>query len=167
MTPKINYRKANQSDAVRLAEMRTEFLQEVGQAYNPRDIKVLTAQLYDYFKSNLENENLIVWLAEFEEEIIATSAMVIWYPIPSFSNMKNNGRGYILNMYTLKKFRHQGIASELLQKLKCTAKKLNLDKVHLHATESGVPLYKKEGFLSKGFPELEFRTNDLTYNLER
>ena len=58
-----------------------------------------------------------------------------------------NGRtGYILNMFTVKDFRKNGIGSILFQKLIEDAKKRNLDKIELHATHDGEHIYRQYDF---------------------
>jgi ribosomal protein S18 acetylase RimI-like enzyme len=57
-------------------------------------------------------------------------------------------------MYTEKKFRKKGIASILLNKLINEAKALNLEYIHLHSTEDGIEIYRKQGFRDTKFPEL-------------
>ena len=85
--------------------------------------------------------------------------MVIWkYPI-GFSGIGKNGRGYILNMYTIKAFRKKGIARTLLNKLIDKAKELKLEKIHLHATIAGTHLYKSFGFKPPIYDELEMSLN--------
>ena len=59
-----------------------------------------------------------------------------------------NGRtGYILNMFTVKEYRKHGIGSLLFEKLIKEAKKRNLDKIELHATKDGEPIYRQFGFI--------------------
>ena len=61
-----------------------------------------------------------------------------------------NGRtGYVLNMFTVKEYRKHGIGSLLFEKLIQEAKKRNLDKIELHATKDGEPIYRQFGFIWK------------------
>ncbi len=81
--------------------------------------------------------------------------MVLWHAPPTYTGLGKKGmRGYILNMYTEKAFRKKGIASILLDKLIKEAKALNLEYVHLHATQDGIEIYRKRGFQDAKFPEL-------------
>jgi GNAT superfamily N-acetyltransferase len=63
--------------------------------------------------------------------------------------------GYILNVYTVPKFRKNGISTELLKRLIEDAKKLNIDILNLHATKEGINMYLKAGFKPPIDPELE------------
>ena len=65
--------------------------------------------------------------------------------------------GYILNMFTLKEFRNNGIGSLLFQKIIDEANQLNLDRIELHATQDGEPIYRRSGFSEPYDKVLEFR----------
>ena len=64
-------------------------------------------------------------------------------PVPSCLNGKT---GLLLNVYTLKAYRHKGLAYSLLTKLIEDAKRLGVGKIQLDYTDDGYPLYKKIGF---------------------
>jgi GNAT superfamily N-acetyltransferase len=51
-----------------------------------------------------------------------------------------------MNMYTQPNYRKQGIAMYLFAQMIAEAKRLGYQKLCLHATEKGKPLYRKYGF---------------------
>ncbi len=149
-------RKANAKDARILSELRVEFLEEVIDQKDHPDREDLKEKLEVYFREKLAAEELIVYLAEIDSEIISTSSMVLWQVPLGFSSMRSNGmRGYVLNMYTKKEFRRKGLSAILLNKLVEEAKLLNLDVLHLNATNDGRPLYEKHGFKDSKFTEMK------------
>lgn len=52
----------------------------------------------------------------------------------------------MLNIFVDAAYRHQGIASRLMELLISDAKSMQLDCIGLKASEDGYPLYKKLGF---------------------
>ena len=152
---KIRYRKATLEDVENLAKLRVTFINEVFNIKESKDSDQLRKELTEYFTTSLTDQSVIAWISEYENRIISTSTMVLWHAPPTYSGLGKKGmRGYILNMYTEKAFRKKGIASVLLNKLTKEAKALNLEYVHLHATEDGIGIYRKRGFQDAKFPEL-------------
>jgi len=66
---------------------------------------------------------------------------------PGNFEIPNGKTGYILNMYTIKEYRKNGIGSMLFQKLIDEARLMGLAKIELHATKDGEPVYRKFGFI--------------------
>ena len=154
-TSKITYRKATLQDVEPLAELRVVFINEVFRIEKNQDSDQLRKELIEYFTASLSDQSIIAWVAEYEKKIIGTSTLVLWHAPPTYTGLGKNGmRGYILNMFTERKFRKKGIASVLLRKLINEAKELKLEYVHLHSTEDGIEIYRKMGFQDAKFPEL-------------
>jgi len=65
---------------------------------------------------------------------------------PGNFDLPNGRSGYILNIFTLKGYRKNGIASLLMNKLIEEAKRKKLDRIELRATAEGEPQYRKIGF---------------------
>ena len=152
---KIIYRKANQSDIGTLATLRVKFINDVFNIKKSKDSEQLRKELVEYFTTTLSDKSVIAWIAEYENRIISTSTLVIWHAPPTYTGLGKKGmRGYILNMFTEKPFRKKGIASVLLNKLINEAKALNLEYVHLHSTQDGIGVYKKQGFEDTKYPDL-------------
>ena len=147
-------RTAEKKDIEELVEMRLLFLEEISGSQSSEAKINLEHQLREYFLSELGRGNLVIYIAEKDQKIISTAAMLIWKSLPSFSSEGKNGRGYIHNMFTLKSQRRQGLSSKLLDKLIQTAKEMKVEKLHLHATNEGLTLYEQLGFLSPKNPEL-------------
>ena len=63
----------------------------------------------------------------------------------------------IRDRYTINEFRNNGIGTLLFQKLIDEAKIKNLDRIELHATKDGDPIYRKFGFIEPHDNVLELR----------
>lgn len=154
----LEYRKGSVEDSKVLAKYRVEFLNEVMGIDEHKDSQQLESELFDFFEKHIGDGSLIVWLAEDDRKIVATSSLVIWNVPLGYGGLGCQGRrGYILNMYTIDGYRKKGIGSELLNKLIDEAKSLKLEFVSLHATNDGLGVYKKLGFKEPQFPELKLK----------
>jgi GNAT superfamily N-acetyltransferase len=143
---KITFKKATISDIETIIEYRIIFLREA-QCIPGIDLEFsLRKSLRQYFTKSLENGSFISWIAEYENKPVGFSGMVIREQPGNFE-IPNGKTGYILNMFTIKEYRNNGIGSLLLQKLIDEAKLRNLDRIELHATQDGEPIYRQFGFI--------------------
>ena len=142
---KISTRKATVNDIETLIEYRLIFLKETYGIPPPEKEVCLKKSLMDYFTRSMKNNSFISWIAEYDNKSIGFSGMVIREQPGNFE-IPNGRTGYILNMFTVKDFRKNGIGSILFQKLIEDAKKRNLDKIELHATHDGEHIYRQYDF---------------------
>lgn len=153
---KIILKKATSSDIATLINYRILFLQEAQGNPGEELETILKKSLRDYFGKSLEDNSFISFIAEYENKSIGFSGMVIREQ-PGNLEVPYGKTGYILNMFTLKEYRHNGVCSMLFQKLIDEAKNLNLDRLDLHATQDGEPIYRQFGFIEPHDRVLEFR----------
>lgn len=141
----MEYRKATVNDLDELVRLRIEFLKEVRNIESDNNDSDVSKSLADYFKNTIKNDSFIAWLALDDNKIIATSGLCFYTLPPSYKNITGKV-AYIMNMYTQPNYRNKGIATYLFQKMVDEAKNLGYQKLCLHATEKGKPLYLKYGF---------------------
>lgn len=142
----IVLKKAAITDIDTLIEYRILFLLEAqGNASKEQEL-VLRKSLKQYFTESIENNSFLAWIAEYENKPIGFSGMVIREQPGNF-DIPNGKTGYILNMFTLKEYRNNGIGSMLFEKLIYEAKQRKLDRIDLHATTDGEPIYRRFGFI--------------------
>lgn len=142
---KILIRKATLTDLEKLIEYRIIFLKEAQGIPSPEIESLLRQSLKEYFIRSLTNDNFVSVIAEYENQSIGFSGMVIREQPGNFE-IPNGKTGYILNMFTVKEYRKNGIGSLLFQKLLDEAQIKKLDKIELHATKDGEPIYRQFGF---------------------
>lgn len=152
----IIYRKATLADIPDLARLRIVFLNEV---QSPETHLVseegLNEILQDFFRQYLANDEIVVWIALVDDEIVSTSGLCFSKIIPGFTLL--DGRvAYIMNIYTLPEWRKKGIGKQVFHHILEAAKERNYKRVILHATEDGRPVYEKFGFLATN-DEMELR----------
>ena len=148
----MNYRKANTNDIQHLVRYRKQQL--IDEGLPPNANLNIDKELSDYFMQSISDSSLISWLAEDNGELIATSGICFYQLPPAFSNP--TGRvAYVTNMYTLPKYRKQGIASYLLKLIVDEAIALEYKLIRLHASSDGKSIYSKMGFVdTDGFMAL-------------
>lgn len=137
----MNFRKANLNDITKLIELRKKQLIDEGIAPS----EDIDDELYLFFNKKIQDGSLIEWVAEKNEEIIATGAVTFYEFPPTYTN-KSGRKAYITNMYTREDYRGQGIATTMLNKLVSEAKIEGITKIWLAASKLGRPVYKKFGF---------------------
>ena len=142
---KISFRKAKTDDIRILVENRIIFLKEI-QGIPSQELEYhLRRSLKHYLLETMINETFISWIAEYDNVAIGFSGMVIRKQAGNF-HVPNGKTGYILNMYTVKEFRRLGIGTILFEKLIEEARQKKLDKIELHASQDGEPIYRRFGF---------------------
>ncbi len=142
---KIILKKATVSDIETIITYRIIFLTEAYGIPGQEIELVLRNSLKEYLRKSFDNDTFVSWFAEYKNILVGFSGMVIREQPGNFE-IPNGKTGYILNMFTLKEYRNNGIGSLLFQKLIEEAKLRNLDRIDLHATSDGEPVYRKFGF---------------------
>ena len=138
----MEIRMATKADLDALVENRIDFITSLRAM---PDLEALRHSTRAYLQEHLEDGALLCWLCTEDGKIRSSCLMCLYQTIPSPS-APNGKCGLLLNVYTLKEFRRQGLARELLTRILEQARGLGVSKVHLNATEDGRPLYESLGF---------------------
>jgi len=142
-----------------LSSIESYFCVKEAQGLPPKELELsLSKSLNQYFTKSLEDNSFIAWIAEYEGKTIGFSGMLI-RDQPGNFEIPNGKTGYILNIYTLREYRKNEISSLLIKKLIDEAKERKLDRIELHATKYGEPIYRKIRFIEPHFKVLEFILN--------
>ncbi|MGB8451908.1 MAG: GNAT family N-acetyltransferase [Anaerocolumna sp.] len=140
----FNYRMADLEDTDILAHLRVLMLSDgidLTEEYKDR----LLSNTKQYMKNGFMDKSYEVLVAEFNGEIIAMSGLT-FYILPPNEWCPGGKTAYIGGIYTMPVFRRQGIASELLSRSVEEAKRLGCERIQLHTTDMGRPIYEKYGF---------------------
>lgn len=137
----MEYRKATIHEIDQLVELRKQQLIDEGIEPN----QTIDRELHGFFTNKMGDGSLIEWVVEYNNDIIATAAIIFYEFPPSYTN-KNGKKAYITNMYTKDIYRGQGIATTLLTKLVEEARIKGISKLWLGASKLGRPVYKRFGF---------------------
>ncbi len=138
----INIRTATSDDIMSLVDCREDFIFEVSGQPLPNHIK---ESMSTYIKENIDTDSFVCYIATDDEKIIAMVMLCTYHIVPKLNN--STGKvGYVQNVYTLKEYRGQGLAKELMNRLIETAKNMGVNEILLNAEEKAVPLYQSLGF---------------------
>lgn len=135
-------RRACLADLDKLVENRLEFVSSICDISKKAEFKSRTRE---YLQRHLEGDTLLAFITENNGKIIASCILCIYDTLPTPSCL-NGKSGLLLNVYTLKEYRRQGLAYRLLTQLIEEARRLEVKKIQLDYTDEGYPLYKKLGF---------------------
>jgi GNAT superfamily N-acetyltransferase len=158
---RIRYRRATTSDIETLVDYRVRFLNELYSHPENEETRVLRKSLLQYFSQAIPSNGFIAWLAEHDGKTIGTGGMVVWQMPGRYKGLETGRLGYILNMYTVPEARRTGICTRLLEELIREAKSLGLKYLHLHASEDGINIYRKAGFVEAHQVELVLRLTNV------
>jgi ribosomal protein S18 acetylase RimI-like enzyme len=142
---KLSLRKATSADIETLIEHRIIFLKEVHCNPSPELEATVRKSLRQYLAGAFKNDTFVSWIAEYENKPVGFSG-IVFREQPGNFELPAGRTGYILNMFTIREFRGNGIGSSLFQKLLEESRLRGLDKVELHATKDGEPVYRKFKF---------------------
>ncbi len=152
---RITLRRATISDIELLVEYRIIFLTEAQNNLAEEKNLVLKNSLREYLTKSLADDTFVSWIAEYDNKPVGFSGMVMREQ-PANIEIPQGNTAYILNMFTVSEFRKNGIASRLFAKLIEEARQRNADRIDLHATKDGEPIYRRFGFKEPHDKVLEF-----------
>ena len=134
--------KADNSHIEELMSIRLEMLKIVNNMSDEDKFdKILVESSREYFL----NGNQTTLLAKDGEKIIACASISYILLMPTFSHPTGK-RAHLMNVYTNKAYRHQGIAKKMVRQLIAEAKEKGCTEISLDARPDGKPLYKILGF---------------------
>lgn len=138
----ITYKKADKYDIEQLMKIRLEMLRVVNNLLDDYVFDdVLVAESKRYFESG----NQTTVLAFDGKDVVGCASMSYIWIMPTFSHPTGN-RAHLMNVYTRKEYRGQGIAKKMVKMLIDEAKEKGCSEISLDATDMGRPVYESLGF---------------------
>ena len=138
----IEYKTATASDIDLLMSSRLEMLKVVNsldEDYQYSDEIIRESR--DYFL----NGDQVTVLAMDGDKVVGCASMSFMRIMPTFSHPTGK-RAHLMNVYTSKEYRRQGIAEKMVKMLIDITWQRGATEISLDATEAGRPLYEKLGF---------------------
>ena len=134
--------KADTSNIEELMSIRLEMLKIVNNMKEEDNFeKILVESSRQYF---LKGEQT-TFLAKDGGKVIGCASISYILLMPTFSHPTGK-RAHLMNVYTNKSYRRQGIARKMVEKLIAEAKEKGCTEISLDATPEGEMLYKALGF---------------------
>ncbi len=137
----IEYIIASEKDMDLLMQSRLKMLRTVNSL--TEDYKFSEEMINNIRKYFINGDHTTV--LAIDKEVIGCATMCYIEMMPTFSHMTGK-RAHLMNVYTDKEYRRQGIAMKMLRILINKAKEKGVTEISLDATEAGRPLYAKAGF---------------------
>ena len=138
----INIEIATKENIEELMRSRLEMLKVVNNL--PEDYKYsdeMIKESRDYF---LNGDHLTVFAMD-GDKVIGCASMVFFRIMPTFGHPTGK-RAHLMNVYTRREYRRQGIARKMVELLIDETWERGATEISLDATASGRPLYKSLGF---------------------
>lgn len=135
--------KATEKEAKEIEAIRMEMLKDVN--HLPEDTvfdEAFVRNTNDYFRK----ADQTTVLATCQGEVIGCATICYIYLMPTFDH-PGGRRAHIMNVYTRREYRRQGIAMQMMNMLIEEARQRGVTELSLDATEEGRPLYEKCGFI--------------------
>jgi ribosomal protein S18 acetylase RimI-like enzyme len=148
--PDILIRRATLADVPALARHRAGMYRDMGHIAESHEARFLVASA-DYFRAAVPTGEYLAWLAfpsRSPDEIVGGAGLIVrsMIPRPSPSGEIEVRDAQVVNVYTEPAWRRRGIAALLMRELLEYARANRLDRVSLHASDDGRPLYESLGF---------------------
>ena len=131
-----------QTDVEVLMRWRGEVLENV---FGRRPDAALQTSNRDYFSKPIANGSHKALVAYKDGEEAGCGNVCFQEELPSPDNL--SGRcAYIMNIYVRPKYRHSGVATEILKRLIEESQQKSCGKIYLETTEMGRSVYSEAGF---------------------
>ncbi len=140
----ILYRKATAEDIDALTRMRADMLSEEAAQDAALEARICE-NTRRYLDEGLAAGALVFWVAADAQEPVGMGG-ASFFSLPPNDWCPEGKTAYIGNMYVRPAHRRLGIAARLLSLLLEEAKNRGCERILLHTTERGRPLYEKFGF---------------------
>lgn len=139
------YRPATLADVPVLCRHRRLMFEDMGHS-DESILNAMSSRFIDWVTARIKNETYLAWLALDGSGKVVAGAGLWLIDWPPHVLGPEGPRGYILNIFTEKEHRRQGIARRLTELCVDACRKRNIDIVALHASEFGRSLYESLGF---------------------
>lgn len=146
---------ATVEDIDTIAKFRYEMFNDIGTTHLLIDNFI--EETVTFYKNAYKTGDCIHFVAEIDGELIGCAGAIIKSDFPN-TFFKSNRYGYIMDVFVHKSHRKKGIAKSLVEELMIWFKEKGISTVKLDASQEGVPLYEKIGFVSS--KEMSMSLND-------
>ena len=152
MPDNFRIRRATDRDAGIIASQRARMFRDMGEVAGDA-VEILRAKAETRLAEWLAKGNYLGWLAAPSEQpqtVVAGAGVQLHsiLPRPVTSTTVGEGRlATVVNVFTEPDWRRRGVAGPLLQEIIAWSKNGKLDRLVLHASDDGRPVYERLGFV--------------------
>ena len=141
----VEIKIATLNDLELLLDWRMTVLKEVFELESTSED--LRTQNEMYYRKHLADKSHVACFAVNSKtgEIVGCGGICYQTEMPSPENC-DGSCGYLMNIYTLKNFRHRGIARQIVEFLIADARSRGTQKIYLESSTAALNLYRSIGF---------------------
>lgn len=148
--PRLRVRRAVRADLPVILDLRLAFDREIlGDDLPPDRVGPHRSQVADYLATHIDGDVYRVWVAEDAGRIVAMGGLVL-VDRPPHPRSRRTGEGFIVNVYTLPRWRGSGVGRAVMDALVADARSAGLRRVFLRTSDDGRALYEGMGFRDPG-----------------
>lgn len=136
---------------------RVEMFRDMG---HEADLERIRALSEPFFAKALADRTYVAWVAEDESGAAVSGVGVLLLPYQPGPNDTRAERAFIINVYTEKEHRRQGLAKRLMEQAVAWCRAEGFGMVSLHASTEGRPLYDALGFRATNEMRLKFEREE-------
>jgi GNAT superfamily N-acetyltransferase len=164
--PRLKIRSATVNDAEVLARHRAGMFRDMGELPPDMEEKLIQTSIA-YFEEAIPRGEYVGWLVTVDgrhgasaganaREIVAGAGVQLRriLPRPGASAISLGPEAVVLNVFTEAAWRRRGLAMKLMRHVLSWARERGIERIVLHASSTGRPLYERLGFVS---------TNEMRY----
>jgi GNAT superfamily N-acetyltransferase len=152
MKSSLVIRRATVGDATVIARHRVAMFSDMGSVPTSQLASSLLELSTSALVAELDKETYVGWLAlDGTNQVVAGAGVHVKPQLPRISDdgtsVVTASLPLVVNLYTEPAWRHQGIARTLMATLMQWARTQGFDRLVLHASDAGRPLYVSLGFV--------------------
>lgn len=133
-----------------VVELRLAFDRELlGGDLPPDRVGPHRSQVADYLAGHVESDVYRLYVAEVAGRIVGMGGLVV-VDRPPHPRSRRSGEGFIVNVYTLPRWRGRGVGRAIMDALVAEGRRLRLRRVYLRTSDGGRSLYESMGFRDPG-----------------
>ena len=153
-------RAATTADVLTIARHRVGMFRDMGML-DERDAAALTAGSHAYLITALSDGTYLGWLMEHDGIVVAGAGVVVRPLLPRPESPHGGEDVEVLNVYTEPAHRRRGLARRLVVHVLAWARARGLQRISLHASDEGRPLYEQLGFVPTNEMRREWTTESV------
>jgi ribosomal protein S18 acetylase RimI-like enzyme len=142
----ISIRQATAADIPDLVRLRRVMFEAMG-FNDPARLDAADSAAMSYFARTIPVDEFTGWLAVTAAgQAVASGGVVIDQHPPGPHNLSGKS-GHIMNLVTLAAYQRRGVARRIMQTMLTWLADRGVQRVTLHTTDAGKPLYEELGFV--------------------
>jgi len=145
----MEIRIAMKDDIDALVRVRHAFRTDLS-PHSDEENKALDTQFRTYLSVAIESGQFVGVLGEVGTDVVCAAFLLV-ESCPSTREIPRGRLGKIIDVYTYPRYRRQGYATQILERIIAEARTLDLDAIDLEATNIGRTVYERLGFSVREF----------------